>query len=191
MSKLDANSGFWQIPLAKESHELTTFITPFGQYCFNKLPFGISSTLEHFQKRISTVFDGLVGVLCLMDNILIFGKDQKEHDIRLNAALERIQAAGVTLNKGFNKTPLTFLGHTIDGKGISPDPQKTAAINKMASPESTTELRRFMGMVNQLGQFSPRIAELSKPMREILNSKRTWNWEPAQEEAFAQKGDVT
>ena len=52
----------------------------------------------------------------------------------------------------------------------------------MASPKSTTELRRFMGMVNQLGKFSPQIAELSKPM--ILSSKRTWNWGPAQEEAF-------
>ena len=89
---------------------------------------------------MSTILDDLTGVLCLMDYILIFGKDQKEHDIRLTAALERIQAAGVTLNKDkceFNKTSLTFLGHTIDGTGIFLDPQKTAAINKMASPKST------------------------------------------------------
>ena len=99
ISKLDANSGFWQIPLAKNCHELTSFITPFGRYCFNKLPFGISSAPEHFQKKMRTILDGLVGVLCLMDDILIFGKDQKEHDTRLTAALERIQAAGVTLNK--------------------------------------------------------------------------------------------
>ena len=45
-SKLDANCGFWQIPLAKEFHLLTTFITPFGRYCFTKLPFGISSAPE-------------------------------------------------------------------------------------------------------------------------------------------------
>ena len=174
MSKLDANSGFWQIPLSKDSRELTTFITPFGRYCFNKLPFGISSAPEHFQKRMSTILDGLAGVLCLMDDILIFGKDQKEHDTRLTAALEKIQAAGVTLNKDkceFNKTSLTFLGHTIDEKGISPDPQKTDAISKMASPKSMTELRRFVGMANQLGKFSPRIADLTKPMRELLSTK--------------------
>ena len=47
-SKLDANSGFWQIPLATESRLLTTFITPFDRYCFNKLPFGISSAPELF-----------------------------------------------------------------------------------------------------------------------------------------------
>ena len=48
-SKLDANCGFWQIPLEESSQHLTTFITPFGRYCFNKLPFGISSAPEHFQ----------------------------------------------------------------------------------------------------------------------------------------------
>jgi len=79
-SKLDANSGFWQIPLAKKSHLLTRFITPFGRYCFNKMPFGISSVPEHFQKRMSKILAGLKGVLCLMDDVLVFGKDMKEHD---------------------------------------------------------------------------------------------------------------
>lgn len=52
-SKLDANSGFWQIPLAEQSRPLTTFITPFGRYCSNKLPFGISSASEVYQRRMS------------------------------------------------------------------------------------------------------------------------------------------
>ena len=57
-SKLDANSGFWQIPLADSSRHLTTFITPYGRNCFNKMPFGISSAPEHFQKRMSEIFEG-------------------------------------------------------------------------------------------------------------------------------------
>ena len=113
----------------------------------------------------------------------------------MTAALEKIQPAGVTLNKDkceFNKTSLTFLGHIIDGKGGSPDPQKTDAISKMASSKCTTELRRFMGMVNQLGKFSPRIADLAKPMRGLLSTKQAWNWGPAQEEAFANvKAELT
>jgi len=78
---------------------------------------------------MSSILEGLEGVLCLIDDVLIFGKDQKEHDSRLTAALEKIQAAGVTLNKDkceFNKISLTFLGHTIDGKGISPDPPENS-----------------------------------------------------------------
>ncbi len=56
-SKLDANSGFWQIPLAEQSQLLTTFITPFGQFCFNKLPFGISSAPEVYQKCMNQILD--------------------------------------------------------------------------------------------------------------------------------------
>ena len=63
-TKPDVNSGFWQIPLATPSRLLTTFITPIGRFCFNKLPFGISSAPEHFQKRISAILSGLRGVVC-------------------------------------------------------------------------------------------------------------------------------
>ena len=78
-SKLEVNSGFWQKPLAKNSQQLTTFVTPFGSYHFKKMPFVISSAPEHFQKRIAAILSGLEGVLCLMDDILIFGKDETEH----------------------------------------------------------------------------------------------------------------
>ena len=69
-----------QIPLAKETRPLTTFITPFGRYQFNALPFGITSALELFQKHMNALLSNLKGVLCLMDDVLIYGKDQREHD---------------------------------------------------------------------------------------------------------------
>ena len=74
-SKPNANSGFWQIPLAKKSQLFTTFVTPFSHFCFNKMPFRISSALVHFQKQMSKS--------CLdmkVSYALVFGKDQKEHD---------------------------------------------------------------------------------------------------------------
>jgi len=76
-SKIDANSGFWQIELSKQSSLLTTFITPFGRFCFNRLPFGISSAPELFQKRMSFALEGLEGVICLMDDILVHGSNQQ------------------------------------------------------------------------------------------------------------------
>lgn len=96
-SKIDANSGFWQIPLAKESALLTTFLTPFGRFCFNRLCFGISSAPEHYQKRMSQILEGLDGVLCQMDDVLVYGDTQAQHDTRLLAVLGRLQEAGVTL----------------------------------------------------------------------------------------------
>ena len=63
------------------------------------MPFGISSAPEHFQKRMSCILEGIEGVVCQIDDILVFGKDQDQHDTRLMAVLKRIQSAGVTLNK--------------------------------------------------------------------------------------------
>lgn len=70
-SKLDANSGFYQIKLASESQLLTTFITPYRRYCFQRLPFGITSAPEYFQKRMSEILNGMPGVVNLIDDILI------------------------------------------------------------------------------------------------------------------------
>ncbi|KAI4905796.1 hypothetical protein NFI96_024894, partial [Prochilodus magdalenae] len=96
-SKIDANSGFWQIPLAKDSALLTTFLTPFGRFYFNRLCFGISSAPEHYQKRMSRILEGLDGVMCQMDDVLVFGDTQAQHDTRLSAVLERLQEAGAVL----------------------------------------------------------------------------------------------
>lgn len=99
-SKLDVNSGFWQIPLSQSSCLLTTLIMPMGRYCFNKLPFGISSAPEHFQWRMSELLTGLQEIQCQMDDILVFGKDKEEHEHRLEAVLRQIEEAGVTCQSG-------------------------------------------------------------------------------------------
>ena len=83
-SSLDAASGFWQIPLDSECVKLTTFITPFGRYCFNRLPFGITSAPEIFQFKMNELLEGLEGVVVYMDDILVHGSNMKEHDERLS-----------------------------------------------------------------------------------------------------------
>ena len=97
-SKLDYNSGFWQIQLSPESAQLTVFITPFGRYQFHRLPFMITSAPEHLQRPVSETLSGIEGTVSMMDDILVFGKDQEEHDKNLNKALQRIEKAGLTLS---------------------------------------------------------------------------------------------
>lgn len=98
-TKLDANMGFWQTPLSKDCAHYTTFITPFGRYFFNRLPFGIASAPERYQNRMVTeVTKGLEGVVCHMDDVLIWGSTQEEHDARLHTVLQKAQVAGITLN---------------------------------------------------------------------------------------------
>jgi hypothetical protein len=179
-SKLDANCGFWQINLSEACQKLTTFITPFGIYLFKRLPFSISSTPEFFQKQMSAILAGQDGILCHMDDVFIFGSTREEHDIRLQGALKKIQNAGVTLNSEkceFAKTSITFLGHVIDQHGVSADPAKTQAVVDMDRPTNISELRRFMGMVNQLGKFSSKRADLSTHLRALLSPRSTWLWE--------------
>ena len=162
--------------LARESSLLTTFLTPFGRYCFNRMPFGITSAPEHFQRRMSDILSGLSGAVCLIDDILVYGSTQKEHDERLRAVLTRISNAGLTLRKEkceFNKTSIKFLGQLVDEEGVKPDPDKVIAIREMKQPKNITELRRFLGMVNQLTKFSPHLADQTKPLRDLLRTKKS------------------
>ena len=186
-SKLDANSGFWQISLSPQSHDLTTFITPFGRYCFRRLPFGITSAPEHFQRRMSEMLVGLDGVVCLMDDVLIYGETQEQHDNRLDKVLQRLQKSGLTLNADkcqFSCNQLPFLGQVLTQEGVKADSDKVVAIQKVATPQNVGDIRRFLGMVNQMGKFIPNLAEKTRPLRELLLKDSTWIWEPAQQSSF-------
>ena len=165
-TKLDANSGFHQVVLSEDSARLTTFITPFGRYMFRRLPFGISSAPEYFQKRMDNELSGLAGVVCwcCLDDILVIGRNQREHDERLRAVLDRLVKCGLTLNVdkcAFSQSELPYLGQIIDGD----DPGKVKAIVEMAEPTDVPELRRFLGMVNQLMKFRPDLAEKTHALR--------------------------
>ena len=101
----------------------------------------------------------------------------------------------MTLNQDkweFSKQCLTFLGLIINEHGVSADPSQTTAVAEMQTPRSVLELRKFMDMVNQLGKFTPRIVQISQPLCELLSSKRSWVWGPAQDEAFKEiKAELT
>jgi len=97
-SKLDANCEYWQMKLHPDSYHFTTFITPFGRYWCKRLPFGISSAPEIFQRERKKVLVGVPGVVCQMDNILIYARNQPKHDDWLEQILKRLQKSGITLN---------------------------------------------------------------------------------------------
>ncbi len=88
-SSLDAASGFWQIPLDKDSQRLTTFITPYGRFCFKHLPFGITSAPEIFQRKMVETLEGLQGVAVYMDDIAVHGRTMSEHNAQRNVCLEK------------------------------------------------------------------------------------------------------
>jgi hypothetical protein len=104
---------------------------------------------------MSQVLDSLKGVLYPIDDILTFGRNQKEHDDRLHKCLQRTVEAHVTLNEKceFSKTEIKFAGYVISSAGIKPDPDKVSAIIKMVAPTNVSEQRCFLVMVSQMSKF--------------------------------------
>jgi hypothetical protein len=72
----------------------------------------------------------------------------------------------------------------MDADGIGVDPDKIQAIKDLNPPSNVLDVRRFLGMVNQLSKFSGRLALLTEPLRELLKKKNEWNWGHLQESAF-------
>ena len=133
-SKLDANSGFHQCILDPESKLLTTFITPWGRFCFKRMPFGISSAPEYFQRTMKSILEGVV---CMMDDILVHWPSEAEHWRNLRSVLSAIKRSDMTLRKDkceFGKQEIKFLGHVISREGIKPDREKIKAITEMSPP---------------------------------------------------------
>ena len=101
--------------------------------------------------------------------------------------MHKIAEAGITLNEekcDISQNQVKFLGQIIDSNGIHPDPGKVTAVKQMNAPTNITELRRFLGMVNQLAKFTPQLSEATKPLRELLSSKNQWLWSDSQQQAF-------
>ena len=188
-STLDAASGFWQIPLDEDSQLLTTFITPFGRYAFRRLPFGISSAPEIFQKKMSALLDGLSGVEVIMDDILVYGRTIEEHDDRLEIVMGIINDSGLKLNTKkctFRKHELTYFGHLVGADGIKPDPSRVKALLELSPPENISELRMVLGMFQYLAKFVFDMSSIMKPMTELLKSDVAWSWGDAQQLSFNQ-----
>ena len=117
---------------------------------------------QRHQRRMSEVLEGMNGVVCMMDDILIHGGTQEEHDEPLRAVLERLQKAGITLNHKkclFSVSQVTFLGQVVDSSGIRPDPEKVSTILRMPATTDISGVRRFLGVVNQMSKFIPNVAE--------------------------------
>ncbi|UYV73932.1 K02A2.6-like [Cordylochernes scorpioides] len=186
-SKLEANSGFHQIPLSPDCQHLTTFITPFGRYKYCRMPFGISLAPEYFQRVMSIILQGMDGVMCYLDDILIFASDSKTHDRILRLVLRKLKEAKVTLNKAkcvFGVPRINFLGHILDEDGIRPDPAKIEAVAKMPAPTDVHGVRRFLGMVNHLGRFVENLSEIVAPLNQLLVKGQDFVWDCSQERAF-------
>ena len=194
-SKLDLKSGYWQLPLEEKSSKLTTFNTPFGRYRYLRLPFGLNSANEIFQKRMTEKFEGFPGVLIIFDDILVFSNTFEEHTARLGAVLERCSQVGIRLNKKkckFLCDEVKYIGHIITPEGLKPDPEKIVAITQMPAPADKKGIQRFLGMVTYLARYIPNLSEKTHHLRTMLHKDKVFCWNFEQQKAFDDlKKDLT
>ena len=130
-----------------------------------------------------TKLEDLDDVICIMEEILLHGRTQAEHDKRLDSVLARLTKAKIALNpdkREFSKQQLKFAGHSLSAHGIGPDTDKTVAIEKMERPRNVSELQRFLGMINHQ---QPSKSFQTTFWVKILPSKRTTSrwcryWDP-------------
>ncbi|XP_041867384.1 uncharacterized protein K02A2.6-like [Melanotaenia boesemani] len=191
-SVLDARSGYWTIKLSHESSLLTTFNTTFGRYRFLRLPFGIISAQDIFQRKIDETYSGLNGVVAIVDDILVFGKTREEHDANLRAMLERTRERDVRLNPEKSvicATEVSYFGHKLTRDGMQPDPKKIQAIKGMPPPENKNELETVLGMANYLSRFAPGLSEVNAPLRQLLKRENEFVWDHNSARAFQQMKD--
>ena len=150
--------GFHQIALSAEAKPFTTFITHVGLFRFKRLPFGIACAPEIFQRVLSDILAGIPGVFVYVDDILITGAYLNEHDQRLSKVMARLEAKQVKLNDAkcqLRKDHVKYLGCILNSDGVRHDPCKIAAIQEMALPRNSKDVRRFLGMITYLGKFLP------------------------------------
>ena len=148
-SVLDANHGFWQVKLDKESSKLATFNTPFGRHSYKRLPFGI----DVFQNVMSYLFQDIEGAEVIVDDLVVWGEDIEQHDARLRHVLARCRECNLKLNREkchFRVPEVSYVGHVLSADGVKPDPLKVEAINAMPRPANHEDLQRFLGVETYL-----------------------------------------
>ena len=185
---LDLNSAYWQVPVAADDRKKTAFSTEEDKWEFLVMPFGAKGAPGCFTRLMSEVLRGLLGngVTAYLDDIIVGGKTVPEHFALLQSVFERLRRAGLTV-KSAKVVPcrrrIRFLGHMVSGSGLEPDAQKVEAIRKWPRPETTKEVRQFLGMCNYYNDFIPQLQIWATPLN-ALSGKSKFCWGAEQEAAF-------
>ena len=186
-SKLDMSQAYAQLCLDEESKKYSVINTHRGLFQYNRLSFGISSAPGIFQRAMENLLKDILGVFCYLDDILVTGSTEEEHNERLRKVLATLQSAGLKLSieKCSIGVPyVTYLGYLIDDQGIHPTKEKVQAISEAPAPTNVTQLRAYLGILNFYRRFLPQAATKLEPLNRLLKACTPWEWGKEQESAF-------
>lgn len=191
-SKIDLSDAYLQLELDDASKKLVVINTHRGLFQYNRLPFGVASAPAIYQQVMDQMLVGLQGVGAYLDDIIVAGANEAEHDRRLRQVLQRIAEFGFRVKKEkceWKEPRVKYLGFILDADGLHANPQKTQAVTSMPPPKNLAQLRSFLGMVNYYGKFLPNMSDRLAPLYQLLkkdgNDKPVkYDWSAACQRSF-------
>lgn len=170
---LDLASGFYQVEMDPSDVHKTGFNVENGHYEFLRMPMGLKNSPSTFQRVMDNVLRGLQNEICLvyLDDIIVFSTSLQEHIINLDKVFKRLRESNfkIQMDKSeFLKLETEFLGHIICKEGVKPNPNKIKAIENYPIPKTTTEIKRFLGLLGYYRKFIPDFARITKPLTQCL-----------------------
>ncbi|GJZ35721.1 reverse transcriptase domain-containing protein [Tanacetum coccineum] len=180
---------YHQLRVREEDIPKTAFRTRYGHYEFRVMPFGLTNAPAVFMDLMNRVCKPYLDkfVIVFIDDILIYSRNEKEHEEHLKTILELLKKE--ELYAKFSKcefwiNTVKFLGHVIDSSGIHVDPTKIEAVKNWASPTTPSEIRQFLGLAGYYRRFIEGFSKIAKPMTELTQKNQKFDWGEEQEEAF-------
>lgn len=196
-TKLDLAAGYHQVKMHSESRKYTAFVTPFGQFQYKRMPFGLANAPAVFQRAINMLLGQIrfEFATAYIDDILTFSKTTSDAFSHLEQVLSLISKARMTLRRekcSFLKRSVEYLGHIISRGEIKPSIDKVQALSEFSAPTNIHELRRFIGLASYFRKFVKSFAERIRPLSCLLKKDQAWVWGVDQSNAFDDiKGALT
>ena len=186
---LDGYSGYFQIEIALEDQEKTTFICPFGTYAYMRMPFGLCNALATFQRCMLSIFSDMVEHIMKVytNDITIYGGTFEECLANLETVLNRCIEKNLVLKWEkchFMVTQGIVLGHVISNKGIKVEKAKVELISKLPSPTNVKVVMQFLDHVGFYGRFIKDFSKITKPLCELLVKDTKFVWDERCQKSF-------
>ena len=186
---LDLASGYWQVAMNDEDKKKTAFITKYGLYEFNVMPFGLCNAPATFQRLMDELLGPYKGnfVEVYLDDITIFSKTFQEHCNHVNIILDVLRQANLKLNMEkchFFLASVKLLGHEINREGIMPDDDKIIKVRDFPKPTNIRQLRGFLGLASYYRKFIANFSTIAKPLNQLLEKDALFEWTEIQERSF-------
>ncbi|UYV67074.1 hypothetical protein LAZ67_4003826, partial [Cordylochernes scorpioides] len=158
-----------------------------GAKVFAKLDAKKRVLAEAYQKGMDSILLDLKGVICYLDDVVVYAKDRQELEERLRKVLQRFDKVGIRLNRNkckFAMEELDILGHIVSSEGIKPDNRKIEAVLNFPIPKNIEMLRSFLGTCGFLRKFIPNFSKLAEPLNNLTRKNVRWNWDLKTNKAF-------